>query len=45
MTGEDSQSHRGLVVKKLGITFVAELVHLVERAAVPSIAKTRTKVA
>ena len=45
MTDEDSQSPRGLVMKKLGITFVAELVHLVERAAIPSIAKARTKVA
>ena len=36
--------HRGLIMKKLGITSVAELVRLVEKAAVPAIAKATTKV-
>ena len=37
--------HRGNVMRKLGITSVAELVHLVEKAQVPSPEKLRTSAA
>ena len=37
--------HRGFIMRKLGITSVAELVRLVEKAEVPATQKTKTKVA
>ena len=37
--------HRGYIMRKLGITSVAELVRLVEKAEVPPTQKTKTKVA
>ena len=36
--------HRGFIMRKLGITSVAELVRLVEKAEVPPTQKTKTKV-
>jgi RNA polymerase sigma factor (sigma-70 family) len=36
--------HRGRVMQKLGITSVAELVRLVQKAGVPPVARHKTKV-
>jgi FixJ family two-component response regulator len=44
VTEKTIKVHRGRVMQKLGVASVAELVHVVQRAAVPPLARSETKV-